>query len=101
MNPPELTGAERRALKAQGQHLVDRIHIGHQGTSAAVLKELDGLLTREQLVKVRASETDRKVRKALFEALAVSAGAALIGSVGRTAVLYRPAATEVTAATQD
>jgi RNA-binding protein len=92
MNPPELTGAERRALRAEGQLLVDRIHVGHHGATDAVRKELDGLLTREQLVKVRASETDRKARKVLFETLAASVGAALINTVGRTAVVFRPAA---------
>lgn len=93
MNPPELTGAERRALRAEGQLLVDRIHVGHHGITPTVLQELDGLLQREQLVKVRATETDRKVRKALFEKLAADSGAALINTVGRTAVLFRPAAT--------
>ncbi len=91
MNPPELTGAERRALRAEGQLLVDRIQVGHHGASDTVVKELDGLLTREQLVKVRAAETDRRVRKALFEQLATATGAALINTVGRTAVLFRPA----------
>lgn len=91
MNPPELTGAERRALRAEGQLLVDRIHVGHHGATATVMKELDGLLQRERLVKVRAAETDRKVRKTLFEKLAADSGAALINTVGRTAVLFRPA----------
>lgn len=94
MTPPELTGAERRALKAEGQLLVDRIHIGHHGATASVMKELEGFLTREQLIKVRAAETDRKARKALFESLATTTGAALISTVGRTAVLYRPAPTD-------
>ena len=58
------------------------------------MKELEGFLTREQLIKVRASETDRKARKALFESLASAAGAALISTVGRTAVLYRPQPTD-------
>ncbi len=95
MNPPELTGAELRALRAEGQRLVDGLHVGHHGLTATVVKELNGRLARDQLVKVRASETDRNVRKLLFVALAEATGSALISTVGRTAVLFRaPAAAE-------
>lgn len=92
MSSPELTSAERRALRAHGQTLATAIQIGHHGASDSVLKELGRALQRDQLVKVRAAEPDRKVRQALFEGLAASTGAALVGSVGRTALLYRPPA---------
>lgn len=90
MDIPELTSAERRALRAEGQRLVDGMQIGHHGITEPVLKELDGLLLRQPLVKVRAAETDRRARQVLFTDLGVKVGAALVGSVGRTALLYRP-----------
>jgi RNA-binding protein len=92
MPAPELTGAERRALRAHGQTLPATLQIGHHGVTSAVRKELATALGRDQLVKVRAAEPDRKARQALFEELAANAEAALVGTVGRTALLYRPAA---------
>ena len=92
MTQPILTGAERRELRAQGQLLSDLATIGHHGITGAVKAEIDGQLSRHQLIKVRATETDRKTRKALFEQVAETCGAALVSTVGRTALLYRPTA---------
>lgn len=92
MTQPILTGAERRELRAHGQLLADMVAIGHQGITATVKTEIDAQLARHQLIKIRATETDRKARKALFEQVADSCDAALVGTVGRTALLYRPAA---------
>lgn len=92
MTQPILTGAERRELRAHGQLLSDMAVIGHHGITDAVKSEIDGQLTRHQLIKIRATETDRKARKALFEQAAESCAAALVSTVGRTALLYRPAA---------
>ena len=90
MTTPELTGSDRRDLRAQGQLIPDQVTIGHQGITAPLQKEVDGLLTRHQLIKIRATELDRKVRKALFEQMAEISGSALVSTVGRTALLYRP-----------
>ncbi|MGY8719497.1 MAG: YhbY family RNA-binding protein [Verrucomicrobiia bacterium] len=90
MTQPILTGADRRSLRAQGQLLTDLATIGHQGITDAVKAEVNVQLERHQLIKVRATELDRNARKALFEQIAESSNAALIGTVGRTALLYRP-----------
>ncbi|MDB4474795.1 YhbY family RNA-binding protein [Opitutaceae bacterium] len=92
MTQPILTGDERRELRAHGQLLTDMAAIGHHGITATVKTEIDAQLARHQLIKLRATETDRKVRKALFEQAAESCDAALVSTVGRTALLYRPAA---------
>ncbi|GAB5561013.1 MAG: hypothetical protein SynsKO_26600 [Synoicihabitans sp.] len=84
-----LTGSDRRALRAEGQLLPDMVMIGHHGLTDTVRKELDAQLTRHQLIKVRATEPDRHVRKVLFEETAQVSAATLIGTVGRTALLFR------------
>lgn len=89
MTQPILTGADRRSLRAQGQLLTDLAAIGHQGITDAVKAEVSAQLERHELIKIRATELDRKARKALFEQMAESVDAALVGSVGRTALLYR------------
>lgn len=92
MTQPILTGAERRELRAKGQLLSGMAAIGHHGITDTVKSEIDGQLARHQLIKIRATETDRKARKVLFEQAAEDCGAALVSTVGRTALLYRPAA---------
>ena len=90
MSTPELSGSDRRDLRAQGQVIPDQVTIGHAGITDPLKKEVEGLLTRHQLIKIRATEMDRKARKALFEKMAETSGSALVGTVGRTALLYRP-----------
>ncbi len=90
MTEPILTGAERRALRAEGQLLPDMVMIGHHGLTDTVRKEIETQLSRHQLIKVRATESDRRTRKALFEETAQGSSAALISTVGRTAQLFRP-----------
>jgi RNA-binding protein len=88
----ELTGAELRALRAQGQTLSDSLRIGREGASATVVRELDQQLQARQLVKVRFTDGDRHERAQLIETLAAATKSACAGSVGHTALFYRPAA---------
>lgn len=60
--------------------------------------EVNVQLERHQLIKVRATELDRNARKTLFEQMAEFSNAALIGTVGRTALLYRANAEAIAAA---
>jgi RNA-binding protein len=99
MSTFELTGADRRTLRGNGQLLEPSVHIGKEGVTPAITSNLDDRLTRMNLVKVRANTLDRTTRKQQFEALAVSTHSRLINTVGRTALYYRPDATELSADT--
>jgi len=92
-----LSGSDRRILRGNGQLLEPLVHIGKEGVTPAITSNLDDRLARLNLVKVRANTMDRHARKLQFEALAVSTHSVLLGTVGRTALYYRPAATEVAA----
>ena len=90
-----LSGADRRILRGNGQLLEPSVHVGKEGVTPAITCNLDDRLTRHNLVKVRANTLDRSMRKQQFEALAVSTHSTLLGTVGRTALYYRPDATEL------
>ncbi|WP_221031215.1 YhbY family RNA-binding protein [Actomonas aquatica] len=90
MTTPSLTGAERRVLRSEGQLLEASVTVGREGVTATVIRELNSQLSRNGLIKVRAGETDRKAREALFAELATLTSSALVGTVGRTALYYRP-----------
>jgi RNA-binding protein len=85
----ELTGTQRRHLRALGQQLSATLHVGQDGVSEAVVRQADVQLEAHELVKVRVGDNAPEDRHATAEALARRTGAALAQVIGRTALLYR------------
>lgn len=85
---PELTGAQRKRLRALAHPLKPVVQVGEAGLSEAVLAALDAALATHELVKVRLRQPADK--RAAAQALADASGAALCGLVGHTVLLYRP-----------
>ncbi|HEY2993632.1 MAG TPA: ribosome assembly RNA-binding protein YhbY [Methylomirabilota bacterium] len=85
----ELTGKQRRHLRALGQRLTATLHVGHEGVSEAVVAQAEAQLETHELIKVRVSENAPDDRHATAEALAARTRAHLAQVIGRTALLYR------------
>ncbi len=85
-----LTSAQNRFLRGQAHDLKALLQIGGKGITPAFLAELDEVLERHELVKVKVGADDREVRDALIADLAERSGSALVQRIGHTAVLYRP-----------
>lgn len=84
----ELTGAQRRWLRARAQTLKPTVHLTAKGLTDAARDNVLLALDRYELLKVRlAPSSSRKTEAAQ---LAEACGAALAGLVGRVALLYRP-----------
>jgi RNA-binding protein len=64
--------------------------VGKGGLSEGVAGRLRELFTRAELLKVRLPAGSPADREALIGELAKAGGAAVAGSVGRTALLYKP-----------
>ncbi len=75
-------------LKSRAQLLKPGIRLGKAGISANFLAELDQLLSRQSLVKVR-FEGHKEERKTLADALAEATRSKLVLQVGFTATYYR------------
>lgn len=88
--PVKLTAPERAALKARAHALEPVVHIGHGGLTEAVLNELDRALMAHELVKVRAGAADRDAREGLTQAISDRTDAAVVQTVGKVIVLWRP-----------
>ena len=86
----ELTGKQKRSLRALGHHLRPVMTIGKQGLGAAVLEQLEANLLAHELVKVKVLKTCPLPAPAVADALTGSTGAVLAQSVGRTLLLFRP-----------
>jgi len=65
------------------------VTVGQAGVTASVGAALEQALDDHELVKVRVATDDRTICKAAVETLARDHAAALVGQIGRTALLYR------------
>jgi len=86
----ELTGKQKRHLKALGQSLRAGVIVGREGLTEGTVSAAGAALQRRELLKIRMPPGRSAARKALAEALAGAVGGACVGVVGRTALLYRP-----------
>jgi RNA-binding protein len=87
--PGELSGKQRRALRALGHHLSAVLQVGHEGVTDAVVAQAEAQLEAHELIKVKVAETAPEDRKTSAADLAERAGAHLAQVLGRTALLYR------------
>jgi RNA-binding protein len=86
----ELTGKQRRHLRALGQRLAATLHVGHDGVTEAVVRQADAQLEAHELIKVRVSENAPDSRHDVADQLAQRTHAEVAQVLGRTALLYRP-----------
>lgn len=85
-----LTPRERSHLKGRAHALEARVQIGHAGVTDAVAAEVDRALTAHELIKVKILGDDRHERAEIADAIAERTDAALVQSVGKVIVLWRP-----------
>ena len=85
-----LTAAERRAHRADAHHLDPVVHIGTDGLTPAVLKEVDAALNAHGLIKVRVFNDERSEREAMYLRVAEELAAAPIQHIGKLLVFWRP-----------
>lgn len=85
----ELTGKQRRHLRALGHHLDAVLQIGHEGLSEAVVRQAGLLLETHELIKIKVGENAPEDRRETARLLAERCHAQLAQVLGRTALLYR------------
>ncbi len=89
MSAGELTGKQRRFLRALGQRLTPVLHVGHDGVTDAVVRQAEAELEAHELIKVRVGDNAPQSRHDVAAALAARTKAHLAQVLGRTALLYR------------
>ncbi|MFO3704151.1 ribosome assembly RNA-binding protein YhbY [Xanthomonas codiaei] len=85
-----LTSAQTRFLRGQAHDLKALLQTGGKGVTPAFLAELEEVLERHELIKVKVASEDRETRDALIAELVEQTGSALVQRIGHIAILYRP-----------
>jgi RNA-binding protein len=85
-----LTSAQTRFLRGQAHDLKALLQTGGKGVTPAFLAELDEVLERHELVKIKVVAEDREVRDAMIAEITAQSGSALVQRIGHVAILYRP-----------
>ena len=86
----ELSPSQRKEHRALAHHLDPVVHVGGDGLTAAVVKEINHALNAHGLIKVRVFSDDRDARGAMLLELADKLSAAPIQHIGKLLVLWRP-----------
>ena len=86
-----LTPAQNRFLRGMAHDLKALLQIGGKGVTPAFMAELDEVLERHELIKVKVAAEDREAREAMVAELIETSGSVLVQRIGHVAVLYRPA----------
>ncbi len=87
---PNLTGKQRRFLRAKGHLLAAVLHIGKEGISDSLVKNARVQLDAHELIKVKVGESAPENRHRTAEALAAATQAELAQVLGRTFLIYKP-----------
>jgi RNA-binding protein len=88
--PTALTPSQTRFLRGQAHDLKALLQIGGKGVSPAFLTELNEVLERHELVKVKVAAEDREARDVMIGEIVQATDSALVQRIGHVAVLYRP-----------
>jgi RNA-binding protein len=83
-----LTSAEQKELRGIGQRLKPHVHVGKQGLTETVIKEIETALTKNGLIKIR-FEADRAWIKQYTDEIVKKVGCEAVGGVGKTGIFFR------------
>jgi len=84
----ELTGKQRQRLRGLAHRLEPIVQVGKGGLSPEAVAQVDRALDAHELVKVR-FVAGKEEKRELAAELAVRTSAALAGTVGHVAILFR------------
>ena len=86
-----LLNSQKKQYKAIGHKLKPVVMIAENGLSEGVLNELERALKDHELIKIKVSCEDRDEKKKLINEACDQTSSMLIQTIGKTALLFRPA----------
>lgn len=85
-----LSSKQTSYLRGLAHHLNPMVQIGKNGYTEAVVKDVARSLKDHELIKVRIGLDERAAFKDACQSLAQDTDSALVQTIGRIAVLYKP-----------
>lgn len=86
-----LKGFEKKYLRGLAHDLKPVVLIGKEGITDGIVRAADEGLCQHELIKIKFNEHKEKEQKGpLTDELVGRTGSALIGTIGHTAILFRP-----------
>lgn len=86
----QLSTKQTRYLRGLAHHLNPVVQVGKNGCSEAVIKDIQRNLKDHELIKVRIGTDDRSEFLEMCQSIAQDTESALVQTIGRIAVLYKP-----------
>ncbi len=87
-----LSNSQKKQYRLIGHTLNPVVMVAANGLSENVITEIDRALTDHELIKIRYSIADRKVRQSLVEETCRLLKCDLVQTIGKVALIYRKAA---------
>lgn len=85
----QITTKFKQQLKAKAHRLKPIIFIGNKGLSQSVINEINRGLEDHELIKIRIQETDRELRRELFNEICLAVEAHPVQLIGSIGVIYK------------
>lgn len=85
----DLTGRDKRILRASAHHLKPAVLIGADRVTEGLIAEVDRQLEDHELIKARLTDSDKAEVGAALETLLARTGAVHVQTVGHVLVLFR------------
>lgn len=86
-----LKGFEKKYLRGLAHDLKPLVLIGKEGLTDGIVRAAGEGLSQHELIKIKFIDFKEKEQKGTFtDELVDRTGSALIGTIGHTAILYRP-----------
>lgn len=85
---PGLSTTHRQYLRRLAHDLTPVVHIGKQGLTAEVLNNVDQVLGKQELIKIKLT-AGQDEKDALAEELVSATGSSLVGLIGNIVIVYR------------
>ncbi|MCG8315348.1 MAG: ribosome assembly RNA-binding protein YhbY [Pseudomonadales bacterium] len=86
-----LTQDQKKRFRKIGHHLKPVVTVAENGLTEGVLNELERALEDHELIKIKCAVMDREDKAAIIEAVCEETGAIIAQTIGKVALIYRPA----------
>jgi len=84
-----LTNAQKKFLRQSAHHLKPVVWAGQHGITESLISEIEDVLERHELIKIKCRLGEREERDAGIEEICEKTGASLVQRIGNIVTVYK------------